>query len=84
VATVLGRSWVNDESDGLGTRTLTRFTIAPQVAPAMSSWARPVLRVFYSKAWWNSNNKSTIAQNAPAYSNNRDGSSYGLQAELWF
>jgi maltoporin len=84
IATVIGRSWVKDESDFLGTRSLTRFTIAPQIAPAMSTWARPVLRIFFTKAWWSSNNKSKIAQDAPAYSNDRDGSSFGLQGELWF
>ncbi|OUR95329.1 hypothetical protein A9Q84_15950 [Halobacteriovorax marinus] len=74
----------------LGRRKLTRFTIAPQLAMSKGIWARPVIRAFYTKTFWNSNNtasKQAAGQThvgGTAYESATYGSSWGLQAEVWF
>jgi len=87
---VLGASQIEVESevdgagDPLGSRTLFRATIAPQLAVSRSVWGRPVLRAFYTQSWWNKENKTMIATGAPAYADRTSGAAYGFQAEVWF
>jgi maltoporin len=63
---------------------LTRLTIAPQLSISENIWGRPVLRAFYTHSFWNDQNKSNIAQNAPTYTNKASGGAYGFQMESFF
>jgi maltoporin len=74
----------NPDGSPLGTRQLTRLTIAPQIAPAPNFWARPVLRLFYTRSFWNGANRANMALNAPSFAGSLSGHSIGVQAEAWF
>lgn len=78
--TVLGTSMV--DSEGSGPKRLTRLTLAPQVAVGRSIWARPTIRFFYTRSWWNKNNQGSI--NSDVYANELAGGSWGIQGEVWF
>jgi maltoporin len=67
-----------------GSHRLTRLTIAPQLGMSESIWGRPVLRAFYTHSFWNSLNKSNVAQNAPLYATKTAGGAYGFQMETFF
>jgi maltoporin len=77
-----GVSNVLDESDGLGSRNLMRYTIAPQMSIGKGFYSRPVLRAFYSRTSWNENNK--ISAKGTSFANSTDMDSFGLQTEVWF
>lgn len=77
-----GVSTVNDESDSLGARTLTRFTLAPQVSLGKSYWSRPVVRAYVSHTSWSDNNKG-LASGTTA-EGKTEALSVGMQTEVWF
>jgi maltoporin len=77
-----GISNVVDESDGFGSRNLTRFTIAPQMSMGKGFYSRPVLRAFYTHTSWNENNK--ISAKGTSFANMTDADSIGVQTEVWF
>jgi maltoporin len=85
-----GHSQVNQRgergSDGrtVGTRSLTRFTVAPQLALGPGIWDRPVLRAFYSYSFWDGKNSPYVGLNAPSFAGATAGQSLGFQAEVWF
>lgn len=67
-----------------GPRSMTRFTIAPQLSVGPGLWTRPLLRAFYSRTFWNRAGQIKMASRAPSFAGSLDGHSIGLQAELWF
>lgn len=85
-----GHSIVTDQTERnangsfVGNRHLTRFTIAPQIAPRADYWARPLLRIYYSRSFWNKANQSSVARGAPSYGGATSGQSIGVQTEVWF
>lgn len=77
-----GTSTVADDSDGLGSRRLTRFTIAPQMSFGKGNFSRPVFRAFYSRTNWSDNNKVSAVKTA--FANRTEKDSVGVQTEIWF
>lgn len=77
-----GVSNVQDDSDGLGSRQLTRFTIAPQISIGKGNFTRPVFRAFYSRTNWSDNNKISAAKTT--FANRTEKDSIGVQTEIWF
>lgn len=77
-----GISNIVDDQDGLGSRNLMRFTIAPQISLAKSYWSRPVLRAYYTRSMWSDNNKAAAAGTSAAANTSID--AIGLQTEIWF
>ena len=77
-----------------GERTLTRFTIAPEIALAKGYLGRPVLRAYVAHTMWNganadSGNASSLVSRMNARNNtsligHRDETQIGVQAEVWF
>jgi maltoporin len=61
--------------------SLTKFTIAPQLALARGFWARPVFRAFATFARWNEG-AGTVANGV--FGDKRSGLSYGAQVEAWW
>jgi maltoporin len=80
LAAQAGTSVVN--RTGEEARRLTRLTLAPQVAPARSIWSRPVVRAYVSRSWWSESNRGRVG--SPIYADERSGSTYGVQAEIWY
>jgi maltoporin len=68
----------------VGTRQLTRVTIAPQLALGPSLWARPVIRAFYSTSLWNKANQTFVAVDAPSFAMATSSQAMGVQTEVWF
>jgi maltoporin len=88
-----GYSHYKDESEtvggvagapAVGDRELSRITIGPQLSIKKSIWGRPVMRAFVSHSFWNRNNQSFVAQNAPTFADKMEGTSFGYQFETWF
>lgn len=77
-----GVSHIVDESDGFGSRTLQRYTIAPQLSLGKAFYSRPVLRAFYTRSQWNRNNMISAAGTSAAGRTSLD--AIGLQTEIWF
>jgi maltoporin len=77
---VLGTSMV--DADGSEAKRLTRFTVAPQVSAGRNIWARPVIRLFYTRSWWSTSNKGSVG--GTTYAGETSGASYGVQGEVWF
>lgn len=79
---------IRDERDANGApvpvRQLTRVTIAPQLSLGSNLWARPVLRAYYSKSFWNTANTASVAQSAPSFAGATSGQTVGVQTEVWF
>lgn len=74
----------NADGSHVGPRTLTRLTIAPQLSLGPTLWSRPVLRVFYTRSFWNNANRDYIAVNAPTFARATAGSAVGVHTEVWF
>ena len=64
-------------------KTLTRFTIAPQVSISDSFWGRPVIRAFYSQTFWNRANRGTIDSSGP-YAGKTSGASWDSKQKFGF
>lgn len=87
LAVELGHDRVKD--DGAATRTLTKFTIAPQIAAGNSFWSRPVLRAYYTYAKWNdaaqkAAGAGSALSSTGAFGSSTSGSTVGFQAEIWW
>lgn len=82
LATEVGHSVIKERNTPK--RELTRITIAPQISIAKNIWGRPVLRAYVTRSFWNRENRSKIAENAPAYGGSDSGGAYGFQTEVWF
>lgn len=74
----------NADGSSVGPRSLTRFTLAPQLSVGPGLWARPLLRAFYTRSFWNGANKSQVAVDAPSFAGASAGQAMGFQAEVWF
>ena len=70
------------DPDGGSPRSLTRFTVAPQVAVG-GFWGRPVIRVFYAKTFWNRENRGRVQASGP-YAAETSGANMGIQGDVWF
>ena len=70
------------DPDGASQRSLTRFTLAPQVAVG-GFWGRPVIRVFYAKTFWNRENRGGVQSSGP-YASETSGANMGIQGDVWF
>lgn len=77
-----GMSSVQDDSDGLGTRTLNRYTIAPQLSLGKGYSSRPVIRAFYTHNAWNDANRVSFTNTSVA--NDTSAHTVGVQTEVWF
>jgi maltoporin len=79
---------IRDERDSAGApvpvRQLTRLTLAPQLSLGGDLWARPVLRAFYSRSFWNTANRTFVAQDAPSFAGATSSTAVGVQTEVWF
>ena len=62
---------------------LTKYTIAPTVAPAVGIWVRPALRFFATYAQWNDASKGRVLTSA-SQSDDKSGLSAGAQLEAWW
>lgn len=96
-----GYSQITDDSETdtgggpAGSRTLTRFTLAPEIAIAKGYFARPVLRAYVTHSSWNAanadrNNSSSLVSVLNQQNINmldgtrREETQFGVQAEVWF
>jgi len=68
----------SDSGAVFGDASLTKFTIAPEVTPNTTYWARPRLRVFYTLA-----NTTTKPNGADEDKSEKDWS-VGAQTEVWW
>ena len=87
LAAELGHDQVKD--DGAPTRSLTKFTIAPQISAGNSFWSRPVLRAYYTYAKWNdaaqkAAGAGSALSSTGAFGSSTSGSTVGFQAEIWW
>ncbi len=62
---------------------LTKYTIAPTIAPAPGLWIRPALRFFVTYAEWNSAAKGKILRGS-SQNDKTSGLSVGTQVEAWW
>ncbi|MGH8353926.1 MAG: maltoporin [Pseudomonas sp.] len=76
-----------------GTRTLSKFTVAPTWSPAGPGfWERPEIRLYYTYAQWNQAAQRAASQLAAgsalsdsgAFGSARHGSNFGVQVEYWW
>ncbi|HWP20868.1 MAG TPA: carbohydrate porin [Burkholderiaceae bacterium] len=81
------------ELEGSPDATLTKFTVAPQLALGPGFWNRPVFRAFATYAKWNSgyearsDDPSTASVERPVggvFGSKRHGMTYGVQVEAWW
>jgi len=72
--TELGTSQVKNQTS---LKQLHRATVAFEITPKNSFWSRPSLRTFYSRTFWNK-------QNRGSFNGKESGQSLGIQAEAWF
>ncbi len=79
---VFGLSNVLDDSDGLGTRTLSQITVGPQLTIGKDFFSRPVLRALYSTRFWNKSNQTSFATSSAQ--GKLDAQSLVAQVEVWF
>ena len=64
---------------------LTKFTVAPQLAAGPGFWARPVFRVFYTHADWNSAAAGGVnAMTNGVWYGQKTGNTFGAQVEAWW
>ncbi len=57
--------------------TLSRVTLAYEIAINKSIWARPVIRAFFTNSFWNEANRAS-------FDGKKSGRSLGVQMEAWF
>ncbi|MFD2643627.1 maltoporin [Pseudomonas japonica] len=88
--TELGRDQIDAPG---GTRTLTKFTVAPTWSPAGPGfWQRPEIRLYYTHARWNQAAQRAANELAAgsalsesgAFGNALHGSNFGVQVEYWW
>ncbi len=72
--TEVGTSQVKNQTS---LKQLHRATIAFEINPNNSFWSRPSFRTFYSKTFWNDQNRSS-------FSGKKSGQNLGVQVEAWF
>lgn len=77
----VGMSEVSES--GKDTRSLQRFTIAPQLSVSSNIWGRPVLRMYVTHSQWNDANKTYVSQNAPSFADKNSGGAFGFQVEAF-
>jgi maltoporin len=72
--------------DGGPARNLTKLTVAPTLAKGEGFWARPELRLFVTRAWWNQAADAAAggAGLAGRGDGKTNGTSIGVQVETWW
>ena len=75
-------------------QNLTKLTLAAQYGTAKNFWARPVFRLFWTHAKWNSGAQDAADANADlvgtavsstgVFGTKKSGSTFGVQAEVWW
>lgn len=74
--------WDYTKREGVDSGSLIKITLAPQITPRNTVMSRPALRVFVTYAFWSD---SFIGQISPlSYGNQKDGLTFGIQAETWW
>jgi maltoporin len=76
----IGEGQADDGGDLKG--SVTKFTLAPQLALDNIFMARPVLRAFVTYAFWSKDFENIVGD--VAHANETDGLNFGLQVEAWF
>jgi maltoporin len=71
------------KTSGGTTAKLAKLTVAPQITLAGGFWARPAFRAFATYAKWNAPG-GTPAIGGNVFAPDRNGMTYGLQAEAWW
>lgn len=71
------------------TRTLTKFTIAPQISAGAGFFSRPSLRLFYTYAKWNDAAQAAATagdalSSTGVFGSSTNGSTIGVQIEGWW
>ncbi len=74
--------WNYTKQEGVDSGSLIKITLAPQITPRNTVMSRPALRVFVTYAFWSD---SFVGQISPlSYGNQKDGLTFGIQAETWW
>lgn len=76
----IGSDWVL-RPQGEPTEQLNKFSLVPTLALDRKFWARPELRVFVTRAWWNQAAAPTLA---PPGGSRLNATSFGIQVEEWW
>jgi maltoporin len=75
-------------SPGDGTRTLTKFTIAPTLVAGGGFWSRPEIRLFWTHANWNTKARDywggVAGGTGGRFGSDTSGNTIGAQVEAWF
>ena len=79
-----GHSEVKDDSETVGVRQMTRFTLAPQVAISNNIFGRPVIRAYLTQTLWNDANRTQLVAGSQEYQKSNSATSVGFQTEVWF
>lgn len=87
LAAELGQDRVSP--DGQASRSLTKFTIAPQLSAGNGFWSRPVLRAYYTYAKWNDAAQAAAGagdslSKTGVFGAATSGSTIGVQVEAWW
>lgn len=74
---------------GQASRSLTKFTIAPQLSAGNGFWSRPVLRAYYTYAKWNDAAQAAAGagdalSKTGVFGAATNGSTIGVQVEAWW
>ena len=72
--------------DGSPTANLTKFTFAPTISSGPDFWNRPELRLYVTTAKWNdaANARNGAGGLTGIGDGKKSGTSFGLQAEVWW
>lgn len=87
-ATEIGHDRFRADPDA-GTRKLTKLTFALQYSADRGFFARPVVRLFATRAWWNgaaqaAADAGTTLSSSGEFGSRTRGSTVGVQFETWF
>ncbi len=79
---------IKNNSDAAGSvqedTSMTKETIALQVQPGKGYASRPSLRFFVTNAQWDKKTQPYLTNNSEIYLTNKQGSTFGVQAEAWW
>lgn len=86
LATELGIDNTRQGASDAESKTLAKFTVAPQISAGSGFWARPTLRAFATVAFWSDSAKGQIGTEGAGggYATDTTGTSFGVQLESWW